>query len=136
MSKRKFNPLASHGKVTPPHNGAVFYQNGGYFNAKHELVFEDGPAPEQETIEKRVHTTSEDGSITTETTKVVKEGDDTDPRLALTAWLKGEVEIHHSTARSYVKDLYGEVIPKKDDLIAYLVNEAELVPAELVKVGA
>ena len=44
-AKRRFNPVVEHAKVTPPYNGAVFYQRGGYFNADGDLLWEDDDAP-------------------------------------------------------------------------------------------
>lgn len=133
--KRRFNPLAEHGTVSPPERGAVYYQDGGYFTSSGELVFEDHPASVAVVTSEVTVVDHETGETKTEIVEeVVKTADQTDPRLALTAWLKGEVKLNHFAAVGYAKDAFGVVLRKKDELIDYLVNTANLVPAEQVKV--
>lgn len=133
--KRRFNPLAEHGTVSPPERGAVFYQDGGYFTSSGELVFEDHPASVEVLVSEETTVDAETGETKTEIVEeIVKTADQTDPRLALTAWLKGEIKLNHFAAINYAKDAFGVVLRKKDELIDYLVNTANLVPAELVKV--
>jgi hypothetical protein len=134
---RKFNPLAERATVTPPHNGAVFYQDGGYFNSSGDLVFEDHPAtPPVIRIDETTTIDSETGETTvTHTETEVSPLPPADPRTVLTSWLKGETELAHGTVRSLVKKGFGQVLGTRDEIVKYLVNEANLVPAELVKVS-
>jgi hypothetical protein len=134
-SKRRFNPLAEHGTVSPPDRGAVFWQDGGYFTASGELVFEDHPASVEVVTSEQTTVDAATGETTTTIVEeTVKTADQTDPRLALAAWLKGEIKLNHFAAINYAKDAFGVVLRKKDELIDYLVNTANLVPAEQVKV--
>lgn len=136
MKARKFNPLAAHGTVTPPERGAVFYQDGGYFNAAGELLFEDRPATSAKIVE------SEETVVDSETgetkTKIIKTEvpvvDEGEPKDILAAWLKGDVRLNHGAVRGLVKKGYGQVLATRDEIIDYLVNEANLVSAESVKV--
>lgn len=57
-----------------------------------------------------------------------------DPKIILTNWLKGDVVLNHGAVRGYVKAGFGKVLATKDQIIEYLVNEANLVPAEAVNV--
>jgi hypothetical protein len=133
---RKFNPLAEHGTVTPPHNGAVYYQDGAYFNSSGDMVWEDQPPTPKK--KKLVETTVVDVENGVNETTVTEEEEDAvpaaDPKTQLTAWLRGEVEIKFPTVRALVKNGFGEVVATKADIIDFLVNKANLVPAELVKV--
>lgn len=133
---RKFNPLAAYGTVSPPHQGAVYYQDGGYFNSAGELVFEDRPAtpPKIEVNEvTTVDTTT--GETTTETIKTeVPAGEPGEPKEILAAWLRGEHVLPFQTARKLVKEGFGTVLANKHEIIDFLVNKANLVPAEQVKV--
>jgi len=136
-AKRVFNPLAAFGTVTPPERGAVFYQDGGYFNASHDLVFEDYPATPPEVVETEVTVVdAETGTIKTEIVQteapVVNDGD---PKVILAGWLKGETKLPFLTVRGLVKSGFNQVLVTKDEIISYLVNEANLVPAEQVKVA-
>lgn len=134
---RKFNPLAEYGHVTPPHNGAVYYQDGAYFNPGGECVFEDRPATPlkkvkhvQTVIDGETHELSE-----TETEEEVDSLPPADPKIQLTAWLKGEApDLKFPTVRGLVKKAFGEVPETKEDIINFLVKQ-NLVPTELVKVS-
>lgn len=57
-----------------------------------------------------------------------------DPKDILKKWLTGEIVLNHGAVRSYVKKAFGVVLATKDQIIDYLVNEANLVPAEAVNV--
>lgn len=132
---RKFNPLAAYGTITPPDRGAVFYQDGAAFNSSGELVYEDAPATAPVKVKSEVTTVTETGETVVDEVEdeveVVEEGD---PKVILAAWLKGEIKVPFMKVRSLVKSGYGVVVTHKDEIIDYLVNTANLVPAELVKV--
>lgn len=133
---RKFNPLAAYGTITPPDRGAVYYQDGAAFNSSGEVVYEDQPATPPKKVVSEV-TTVDAVTHETVTETVVTEVEDIepgDPKTILTAWLKGETRLHHAVARKLVKDAYAVILATKDEMVDYLVNTANLVPAELVKV--
>lgn len=135
---RTFNPLAAYGEVFPPYRGAIRFQDGGYFNASGELVFEDHPGTPPEVVTSEVTVVDADTGET-QTTVVVEEVakvEKGDPKLILTNWLKGDVVLHHGTVRGLVKDGFGKLIATKDEIVSYLVNEAQLVPPEQVRIKA
>jgi hypothetical protein len=135
--KRTFDPLAAYGTVSPPERGAVFYQDGGYFNAGGQLVFEDHPATTKtvEVEETVVEVTDGQSTSTTKTvTTEVPKIEEGDPKDILTRWLKGELVLNHGAVRGYMKKAYGVVVASKEAIIDYLVNTANLVPAEQVNV--
>jgi hypothetical protein len=132
---RKFNPLAAHGVITPPERGAVYYQDGGYFNSSGDLVFEDRPATPPKTVVSEVtEIDGESGEVKTKTVEtLVEQVEPGDPKEALKLWLEGKAEIKFQTVRSLVKKGFGVALGTKSEIIDYLVNTANLVPAELVK---
>jgi hypothetical protein len=135
---RKFNPLAAYGEVFPAEKGAVRYQDGGYFNASGDLVWEDHP-PTMKTVvtEETVVTVDQKGKTSAKTVRKkaeVQDLEEGDPKLILASWLKGEVELKHLAVVNYVKKGFGKVLRTKDEIVDYLVNEASLVPAELVRI--
>lgn len=134
---RKFDRLQSYGTVSPPERGAVFYQDGGYFNSSGDLVFEDHPATPGEVVKYEVTTVdSSTGAVTTEVVEtVVEHVEPGDPKTILKDWLMGVAPLNHMKARSLVKAAYSRTITTKDEIISFLVNEANLVPAEAVKVS-
>lgn len=136
-SERRFNPLAAFGQIMPPLNGAVYDQDGGYFNANGDLLWEDHPATTViETSEETVVTVDEKGEAKEETIVVTREvsaAPEGDPKQILTAWLKGEVELKHLEIVNHVKKAFGVVKRTKADVMAYLIDEVALVPAEQVK---
>ena len=132
---RKFNPLAAFGTVTPPERGATHYQDGGYFGPNGDLLFEDRPATPPAKVKSEVtvvdSATSEIKTEVVETeVEVVEDGE---PRQILAAWLKGEVKLNHGTVRGLVKKAFNQVLATKDEIVTYLVETANLVPAELVR---
>lgn len=134
MKGRTFNPLAAYGTVSPPEQGAVFYQDGGYFRADGSLAFEDHPATAPTIIDTE-ETVVEDGEIKTKVVKTVVENiEPGDPKDILSKWLKGEIVLQHGTVRKYLKEGFGKSVASKDAIVDYLVNEANLVPAELVNI--
>lgn len=136
MNPRKFNPLAAFGVVHPPHNGATHYQDGGYFGPDGSLLFEDRPATPKKKVKSSVIVTDAEAG-TQEETEVEDEVETTvpgEPKVILAGWLKGEVQLTHPATVKLVKAGYDIVLAKKADIIDYLVNTANLVPAELVKV--
>lgn len=137
MAKRKFNPLAAYGTVSPPERGAVFYQDGGYFTAGGELVFEDHPATTKVVVNEETIVEVKAGKSKTKTVKtetVVPDEEPGDPKEILANWLTGKVGLNHGTVRKLVKDGFGKVLATKDQIVDYLVNEANLVPAEQVNI--
>lgn len=135
---RTFNPEAAYGEIFPPYNGAIHYQDGGYFKADGSLAFEDHPATPPvvvETEETVVEVTKKGTRAKTTKVKtevaVVEPGD---PKDILKKWLTGEIVLNHGAVRSYVKKAFGVVLATKDQIIGYLVNDANLVPAEAVNV--
>lgn len=133
---RKFNRLLEHGTIHPPHNGAVFFQDGGYFNAAGELLFEDRPATPPKIVVDEQHVVDSatgEHSVTT-TEREVDALPEADPRIILTSWLKGEVELPHDKVRSLVNKGFGESLATREEIIKYLVNTVSLVPAEIVRV--
>lgn len=139
---RTFNPEAAYGEVFPPERGAIRYQDGGYFRADGSLVWEDHPATPDEVTETEVTVVEVKGKGTkaktvAKTTKVktaVPVIEPGDPKIILTNWLTGEIVLNHGAVRSYVKKAFGVVLATKDQIIGYLVNDANLVPAEAVNV--
>lgn len=136
MKTRKFNPLAAFGVVIPPHEGAVHYQDGGYFGPGGDLLFEDHPAtpPKEVVVETTVVDSATGESTTTTTTEQVEVVEPGDPKTILTLWLKGEADVNFQTVRGLVKKGFGVALGTKDEVLTYLVGTANLVPAELVKV--
>lgn len=134
-SPRRFNPLKAYGSVTPPERGAVHYQDGGYFDASGNLVFEDHPGTPDVIVESEV-IVSESGAkpIITKIVDVIPaESTEGDPKDILARWLKGEFFLPHLKLVAYFRKAYGEAsINKRDEIIAFLVGTAFLVPAELV----
>lgn len=134
---RKFNPLAEHGTIHPPHQGAVYFQDGGYFGADGELLFADRPAtPPKIVVDESITVDSEKPGeqVVVTTTREVDPLPAADPKVILTSWLKGEANLPHETVRTLVKHGFGEIIASRDDIIKFLVNTANLLPAELVRV--
>ena len=138
MKPRKFNPLLAYGIVTPPYNGAVHMQDGGYFAPDGTLLWEDHPATPPKKVKSTViEVDSETNTMTeTEVEDEVDESAPGDARDILSKWLKGEIDINFQTVRGKVKEAYQVILASKAEVIDYLVNTALLVPAELVKVGA
>ena len=135
--ERTFNPLAAHGTVHPPERGAVFYQDGGYFNSAGKLVFEDHPATTKKVVVEETVVDVKDGKSTSKTVKtetdvVVEEPGD--PKEILAKWLRGDLVLNHGAVRKFVKAGFAVSLAKQDDIISYLVNTASLVPAELVNI--
>jgi hypothetical protein len=133
---RKFNPLAAHGTITPPERGAVYYQDGGYFNSSGDLVFEDRPAtPPKKVVSEVTEIDGESGEVKTQKVEtLVEQIEPGDPKVALKLWLEGKADVKFQTVRSLVKKGFGVALATKSEIIDYLVNTANLVPAELVKV--
>lgn len=133
---RTFNPLAAYGTVTPPERGAVYYQDGGYFNSEGKLLFEDRPATAPKIIKTEVTVVDSDtGESKTEIVETkVEQTEEGDPKEILTGWLKGAVVLNHGAVRGLVKKAFGQVIATKDEIVDYLVNTANLVPAEQVNI--
>lgn len=135
---RTFNPEAAYGEVFPPERGAIRYQDGGYFRADGSLVWEDHPATPNEVVETEVTVVEVKGKGTKAKTVKVKTEvaviEPGDPKIILTNWLKGDIVLNHGAVRSYVKKAFGVVLATKDQIIDYLVNTANLVPAEAVNV--
>lgn len=133
---RRFDPLRAYGTVSPPERGAVFYQDGGYFNSGGALVFEDRPATPDRIVRNEV--TTVDSETGEEETKVVETKVPVvapgDPKDILKQWLKGGLKLNHMAARAHVKSAYARTLVTKEEIITFLVNEANLVPAEDVKV--
>ena len=134
---RTFNPLAAYGLVTPPHEGATHYQDGGYFGPNGKLLFEDRPpTPPKAVVSESTTVDSATGeTVTTTTVETVEEIVPGDPREILKGWLLGEVPLAFPTAVKQVKLAFNLVLTNKAEIIDYLVNTARLVPAELVKVS-
>ena len=176
---KKFNPLKDFSTVTPPYEGAVYYQDGNYFNGDGGFVFADesskstsstsgggiafpdaeSPDADRDYEDKRPLTDShpnltreqreeaadasaaQAASGTTTTTKTADEPahasefDGVNPKKGLTAWLKGEIDPKPTmpVVRDWVKQEYSQVLGNKDEIITFLVEEKNLVPAEQVK---
>lgn len=134
---RRFDRLQAYGTVSPPERGAVFYQDGGYFNSGGELVFEDRPATPDKVVTNEI--TTVDVSTGKTKTKVVKTKVPVvtpgEPKDILKAWLLGDVKLNHLSVRAHVKAGYSKTLVTQDEIITFLVNDANLVPAEAVKVG-
>jgi hypothetical protein len=134
---RRFNPLAAYGLITPPHKGAVHYQDGGYFAPDGALLWEDRPpTPPTTRIDEITTVDSATGEMKTELVETVVDAlEPGDPKEILSLWLKGEVKLQFGTVRGQLKKGYGKVLATKDDIVGFLVNEVHLVPAELVRVS-
>lgn len=137
MATRTFNKLAAFGVVHPPYQGATHYQDGGYFGPDGKLLFEDEAAvrkPPKTVVNETIVTDADGKETKTIETTVVPDIEPGDPKVILTGWLKGEIVLKHPEVVKYVKAGFATVLLKKADIIDYLVNTANLVPAELVKV--
>ena len=135
MADRKLDLTKDYGTVSPPYQGAVFYQDGAYFRADHTLAWEDQPpTPPKIVTSEVIVADSETGEITTDVvTSEETQLADGDPKIVLTSWLKGDVQLHFQTVRGLVKKGYGETPQTKTDLVNFLVT-AGLVPAEQVRI--
>lgn len=133
---RTFNPLAAHGTVSPPHLGAVYFQDGGYFGPDGKLLFSDRAETPPKVVETETIVTdaSTGESKTTVVETLVPDVAPAEPKPVLVGWLKGEITLTHPATVKLVKEAFGVALTKKADIIEYLVNTANLVPAELVKV--
>lgn len=138
---KKLKKSKPFGSIRPPHNGAVFFQDGCYFDASGAFLFADeGVDPNQddtpETETQIVTTVDEDGTRTEEEieVEVPEEEIEEDPKLVLSEWLCGTREVHHMTTGSLIKKAYGVIKRSQDEKIDFLVNEVQLVPAEDVRI--
>lgn len=55
--------------------------------------------------------------------------------IDLAAWLRGEIELHHQTVKATVKGRYDRAFRKIDELVAFLVDEQDMIPREQLRVG-
>ena len=137
-SGRRFNPLAAFAEIFPAYKGATRFQDGGYFSPGGDLLWEDHPASTVEVVTEETTVTVGENGETEQTTvthtEKVSSAPAGEPRQILTAWLKGEVELKHLQVVNYVKEAFGVVKRTKVEVMAYLVDEVALVPAEQVKV--
>ena len=132
---RRFNPAAAYGTIHPPYKGAVHEQDGGYFGPAGNLLWETHPATSSKKIVTEVMV-SDGGVVQTET--VETEIEDIEPGIPkdiLKGWLTGQFELDDTKVRDLVKEGYNQVLVDRDEIIGFLVNTANLVPAEQVKVS-
>lgn len=135
---RRWDPTKAYGTITPPLNGAVYDQDGAQFNADGALVHEDRPPTPPAKRTSEVTEIDADGkSVTTlvedEEPPTLEEGD---PKDILKNWITGGIQLPFMTVRNLVKKAYS-TLPgsgKKEEIVAFLVNDAALVSAESVKV--
>jgi predicted polyphosphate/ATP-dependent NAD kinase len=74
------------------------------------------------------------GKVETETVETeVEEIEPGVPKDILKSWLKGDIELEDTKVRELVKDAYNQVLVERDEIVDYLVNTANLVAAEQVK---
>lgn len=129
------------GKVTPPFDGAAYSQDGRYFNGAGEFVFADPgvseiPEPAKPELQATIVTTVDaDGTRTEEEVlvevapKPVSKG-----KQELIDWLTAKVELTEAEVTGTIRKEYSKVVKGEDAQIDFLVNTAQLVPAENVRI--
>ena len=140
---RKFRKHKPFGSIRPHYNGAVYEQDGYYFDGAYECLFcDDGldmdATNNTETVVSEVVTTErkEDGTVERKVEKISTEVDivDEDERSdqeILIAWCtKSDTSIRFKTAQKAARQEYGKVFANGDDLAVHLVLELGLVAAE------
>jgi hypothetical protein len=121
------------GTVHPSFNGAVFEQDGAWFNGEGAFLWEDRPAPEPEKVVSEIVTVDAEGNETVEQVETDAPVA-IDPRLALTAWLKDELpdpQPKFMTVRGWAQDIFGEVYKNKEALITACVNKGLVTPDQV-----
>lgn len=144
----RFDKYKPAGKVTPPLNGAVWFQvaedgNGYHFNGAGDPVDIDTgkvlsielKAPKLKKVQHKVVTIEAGGEKKVE---IVEEDEkpEVDPKVEILKWARGEdgAETNWMKVRGYGKSVFGKVASGAEDLIGMAIDAGLVTEAE-VKAG-